>query len=99
MSLPHQTSFCFFVFCFFLKAHQDKEMSHLKQKSDFSCGSSNVLLKGFIRWENIAFTLNYNKDIFLRCCNMSKALQLCSTAFLIIEVSEFNRLIAQLLII
>ena len=42
-------------------------------------------------------SLNYNADISLRCCKMSRALQLCITAFLIIEISEFNRLIAQVL--
>ena len=45
-------------------------------------------MKGFIRYKNTAFSLNYSTDISLRCC---------STAFLIIEISEFNRLIAQLL--
>ena len=66
-------------------------MGHLKQKYDFSCGSSNVYIKGFIRYENTAFTLNYSIDISLRYCT---ALQLCTTAFLIIEILEFNRLIA-----
>ena len=49
-------------------------------------------IKGFIRYENIAFTLNYSTDISPRCFKVSRALQLCSTAFLIIEISEFNRL-------
>ena len=35
--------------------------------------------------KNIAFTLNYSTDISLRCCQVSRALQLCSTAFLIIS--------------
>ena len=54
-------------------------------------------IKGFIRNENIAFTLDCSTAIFLWCCKVSRALQLCSTAFLIIEISEFNTLIAQLL--
>ena len=54
-------------------------------------------IKVFIKYENIAFTLNYSTGIFPKCCKVSKALQLCSTAFLIIEISEFNRLIARLL--
>ena len=53
-------------------------------------------IKGFIRYKNIAFSLNYFTDISLRCCKVSRALQLCSTAFLIIEISEFNRLTAWL---
>ena len=36
-------------------------------------------------------------DMSLRCCKVSRVLQLCSTAFLIIGISEFNRLIAWLL--
>ena len=54
-------------------------------------------IKGFIRYKNTAFSLNYSTDISLRCCKVSRVLQLCSTAFLIIEISEFNRLIARLL--
>ena len=54
-------------------------------------------IKGFIRCENIAFIFNYSTDVFLRYSKVSGALQLSSTAFLIIEISEFNRLIAQLL--
>ena len=62
-------------------------------------------IKGFIGFGNTAFTLNYSTDISLRCCKVSRALQLCSTAFLIIEkflydekkrkilIIEFNRLI------
>ena len=42
-----------------------------------------------------AFSLNYSTDISLRCCKVSRVLQSCSTAFLIIEMSEFNRLIAR----
>ena len=53
-------------------------------------------IKGFIRFENRAFSLNYRTDISVRCYKVSRALQLHSTAFLIIE-TEFNRLIAQLL--
>ena len=49
--------------------------------------------KGFTRYENIAFSLKYSTDISLRCCKVSRALQLCSTAFFIIEILEFNRLI------
>ena len=53
-------------------------------------------IKVFIKYENIAFTLNYTTGIFPKFCKVSRALQLCSTAFLI-EISEFNRLIARLL--
>ena len=81
---------------FFLNDSQDWGMGHLKQKSDFSC-SSNGYIKGFIRYKNIVFSLNYSTDISLRCCKVSMALQLYSTDFLIIEVSEFNKLIAWLL--
>ena len=54
-------------------------------------------IKGFIRYKNTAFSLNYSTDISLRCCKVSRVLQLRSTAFLIIEISEFNRLITWLL--
>ena len=47
-------------------------------------------IKGFIRYKNIAFTLNYSTDISLRCCKVSRALQLCSTAFLIISSVQFS---------
>ena len=53
-------------------------------------------IKGFIRNKNTAFSLDYSTDISLRCCKVSRVLQLGSTAFLI-EISEFNRLIAWLL--
>ena len=53
-------------------------------------------IKGFIRYENTAFSLNCSTDISLRCCKVSRALQLHSTAFLIVE-TEFNKLIARLL--
>ena len=52
-------------------------------------------IEGFIRYKNTAFSLNYSTDTSLRCCKVSRVLQLCSTAFLIIEISEFNRLIAR----
>ena len=48
----------------------------------------------FFMYKNTAFSLNYSTDISLRCCKVSRVLQSCSTAFLIIEMSEFNRLIA-----
>ena len=54
-------------------------------------------IKVFLKYENIAFTLNYSTGIFPKCCKVSRAWQLCSTAFLIIEISEFNRLITWLL--
>ena len=71
-------------------------MGHLEQKSDFSSGS-NVLHERIYQAQKSTFSLNYSTDISLRCCKVSSVLQLCSTAFLIIEISEFNRLIAQLL--
>ena len=51
-------------------------------------------IKGFIRYEIIAFTLNCSTCISLRCCKVSRALELCSMVFLLIEISEYNRLIA-----
>ena len=54
-------------------------------------------IKGLIRYKNTAFSLNYSTDISPRCSKVSRVLQLCSTAFLIIEISEFNRLITWLL--
>ena len=50
----------------------------------------------FFMYKNTAFSLNYSTDISLRCCKVSRVLKLCSTALLIIEISEFNRLIAWL---
>ena len=44
-----------------------------------------VTLKG-LSGMKIAFSLNYSTDISLRCCKVSRGLQLCSTAFLIIEI-------------
>ena len=53
-------------------------------------------IKVFTKYDNIAFTLNYSTGIFPKCCKVSRALQLHSTAFLIVE-TEFNKLIARLL--
>ena len=55
-------------------------------------------IKGFIRYENTAFSLNYGTGDFLRCCKLSRALQFCSSVLLIIEASEFNRLIPWLVL-
>ena len=87
MSLPHQFFFSF-------KDCQDQGMGHVEQIFHVV---QMCYIKGFIGCKNAAFSLNYSTDISLRCCKVSKVLQLGSTAFLIIEISEFNRLIAWLL--
>ena len=72
-----------------------------KRSSRLGNGSFKAEIWFFIRFsftrnENMASTLNCSTDISLRCCKVLRALWLCSTAFLIIEISEFNKLIAQL---
>ena len=52
-------------------------------------------IRGIIRYENTAFSLNYGTGTSLRC--YKNVIQFYSTAFSIIESSEFNRLIAWLL--
>ena len=89
MSLPHQ-------FFFFLKIVKTREWVTSSRNLIFHVVQM-CYIKGFIRYKNTAFSLNYSTDISLRCCKVSRVLQLYSTAFLIIEISEFNRLIAQLL--
>ena len=91
MSLPHQ--FCLF---FFLKIVKTREWVTYSKNLIFNVVQMCYTI-GFIRYKNTAFSLNYSTDISLRRCKVSRVLQLCSTAFLIIEISEFNRLIAQLL--
>ena len=89
MSLSHQ-------FSFFLKIVKTREWVTQSRSLIFHVAQM-CYIKRFIRYKNTAFSLNYSTDISLRCCKVSRVLQLCSTAFLIIEISEFNRLIARLL--
>ena len=91
MSLPHQV-----FFFFFFKIVKTKEWVTESRNLIFHVVQM-CCIKGFIRYKNTAFSLNYSTDISLRCCKVSRVLQLRSTAFLIIEISEFNRLIAWLL--
>ena len=81
---------------FFLKIVKTREWVTQSRSLIFHVAQM-CYIKRFIRYKNTAFSLNYSTDISLRCCKVSRVLQLCSTAFLIIEISEFNRLIAQLL--
>ena len=84
MSLPHQ---------FFLKSVKTREWVTYSRNLIFHVVQM-CYIKGFIRYKNTALSLNYSTDTSLRCCKVSRVLQLCGTAFLTIELSEFNRLIA-----
>ena len=81
---------------FFLKIVKTREWVTQSRSLIFHVAQM-CYIKRFIRYKNTAFSLNYSTDTSLRCCKVSRVLQLYSTAFLIKEILEFNRLIAQLL--